>query len=67
MNGRARPIEKVAEAVAKCSAEATAYGKCILADYQSVYQGMCAKEFTQLKDCYLVRFNILRISCLVCF
>lgn len=68
--GRARPIEKFAEAVAKCGPEvgrdnllsetdtdygqATNYGKCIVADYQAVYQDMCKKEFMLLKDCYLV-------------
>ena len=36
------------------SIQAAAYGKCILADYQSVHQNMCAKEFARLKDCYLV-------------
>lgn len=36
-----------------CS-QAAAYGKCIVADYQSVHQDMCAKEFMRLKDCYLV-------------
>ena len=35
--------------------QATAYGKCILADYQSVHKDMCVKEFGVLKDCYLVR------------
>lgn len=25
-----------------------------MADYQSVYQDMCKKEFMLLKDCYLV-------------
>lgn len=34
--------------------QATAYGKCIVADYQSVHEDMCAKEFMRLKDCYLV-------------
>ncbi|KAI1616469.1 hypothetical protein EDD36DRAFT_461352 [Exophiala viscosa] len=53
MSGRVRPIEKFAEAAAKCSVEASAYGKCVLADYQSTYQDMCAKEFMRLKDCYL--------------
>ncbi|KAK5088852.1 hypothetical protein LTR05_003074 [Lithohypha guttulata] len=53
--GRARPIEKFAEAVAKCGPEAANYGKCIVADYQSTYQDMCKKEFMVLKDCYLVR------------
>ncbi|KAK5938582.1 hypothetical protein PMZ80_008771 [Knufia obscura] len=51
--GRARPIEKLAEAVGKCGPEAAHYGKCIVADYQSVHQDMCKKEFMALKDCYL--------------
>jgi len=51
--GRARPIEKFAAAAAKCSVEATVYGQCILNDYQSTYQDMCAKEFMKLKDCYV--------------
>lgn len=54
--GRTRPIETFARATAKCGVEATAYGKCILQDYQSVHQDMCAREFMRLKDCYLVRF-----------
>jgi hypothetical protein len=49
--------------------QAAAYGKCILADYQSVHQDMCAKEFARLKDCYLVRhLPFLRlIFCLTTF
>lgn len=39
--------------------QATAYGKCILADYQAVSKDMCATEFMKLKDCYLVTFNSL--------
>jgi NADH dehydrogenase [ubiquinone] 1 alpha subcomplex assembly factor 8 len=70
MPGRTRPIEKFAEAAAKCTAEVTAsfsggcddsncskgavYGKCISANYQNVSKDMCAKEFIALKDCYLV-------------
>ncbi|EEQ32030.1 conserved hypothetical protein [Microsporum canis CBS 113480] len=53
MPGRTRPIEKFAQATAKCSAEATVYGKCILADYTAVSKDMCAKEFMKLKDCFL--------------
>jgi hypothetical protein len=34
--------------------QAAAYGNCIVADYQSVHQDMCSKEFARLKDCYLV-------------
>lgn len=30
------------------------YGKCIVADYNSVHKDKCAKEFLKLKDCYLV-------------
>ena len=71
MPGRTRPIEKFAEATAKCTAEVTSmstcqsvradsskgavYGKCIAANYQNVSKDMCAKEFMALKDCYLVR------------
>ncbi|PGH09390.1 hypothetical protein AJ79_05702 [Helicocarpus griseus UAMH5409] len=51
---RTRPIEKFAKASAQCSAQATAYGKCIFADYTAVRKDMCAKEFMKLKDCYLV-------------
>ncbi|OJJ80855.1 uncharacterized protein ASPGLDRAFT_50812 [Aspergillus glaucus CBS 516.65] len=53
MTSRTRPIDKFAKATAKCSVEAAAYGKCILADYTSVHKDMCAKEFLKLKDCYL--------------
>ncbi|KIW66011.1 hypothetical protein PV04_08219 [Phialophora macrospora] len=53
LSGHTRPIEKFAAATAKCSIEAAAYGQCILKDYQSTYQDMCAKEFIKLKDCYL--------------
>jgi hypothetical protein len=41
------------------SRQAAAYGKCIVADYQSVHQDMCGKEFSRLKDCYLVRWSAL--------
>ncbi|CEO59359.1 hypothetical protein PMG11_04036 [Penicillium brasilianum] len=53
MPNRTRPVEKVAKATAKCSIEAAAYGKCVLADYNSVHKDMCAKEFMRLKDCFL--------------
>lgn len=35
--------------------QATAYGKCIVADYNAVHKDKCAKQFMRLKDCYLVR------------
>ncbi|PGH06710.1 hypothetical protein AJ80_08127 [Polytolypa hystricis UAMH7299] len=53
MPSRTRPIEKFAQATAKCSTEAAAYGKCVFADYNGVHKDMCAKEFMRLKDCYL--------------
>ncbi|EGO57151.1 hypothetical protein NEUTE1DRAFT_43828 [Neurospora tetrasperma FGSC 2508] len=49
-----RPIQRFASAVSKCSVESAAYGKCILADYNSVHKDMCVKEFMRLKDCYMV-------------
>ncbi|KAF2480107.1 hypothetical protein BDY17DRAFT_327090 [Neohortaea acidophila] len=53
MPARTRPIEKFAEATAKCTLEGAAYGKCIASNYQNVSKDMCAKEFMMLKDCYL--------------
>ncbi|KAI5456270.1 hypothetical protein BGZ63DRAFT_89503 [Mariannaea sp. PMI_226] len=50
---QARPIQKFAKAVSKCSTEATVYGKCIVADYNAVHKDKCVKEFMKLKDCYL--------------
>lgn len=34
--------------------QASVYGKCVVADYNSVHKDKCAKEFLKLKDCYLV-------------
>ncbi|KAK1979018.1 hypothetical protein LZ30DRAFT_783747 [Colletotrichum cereale] len=50
---RPRPIQKFAVAVGQCSAEASLYGKCIVADYNAVHKDKCSKEFLRLKDCYL--------------
>ncbi|CAM1509250.1 Fc.00g029890.m01.CDS01 [Cosmosporella sp. VM-42] len=50
---KTRPIQKFAKAVSHCSAEASIYGKCIVADYNAVHKDMCVKEFMKLKDCYL--------------
>ncbi|KAH8773475.1 hypothetical protein F5883DRAFT_413655 [Diaporthe sp. PMI_573] len=49
-----RPIQKFATAASKCTAESVIYGRCIVADYNSVYKDKCAAEFMKLKDCYLV-------------
>lgn len=35
------------------SSQGASYGKCIVADYQNARKDMCAKEFMQLKNCYL--------------
>jgi len=53
MPARTRPIEKFAQAIAKCSAEVSVYGKCIVADYNSVHKDKCLAEFLRLKDCYV--------------
>ncbi|KAK0612810.1 hypothetical protein B0T17DRAFT_657592 [Bombardia bombarda] len=50
---KVRPIQRFAQSVSKCSAEATVYGKCIAADYNSVHKDQCVKEFMRLKDCFL--------------
>jgi hypothetical protein len=34
--------------------QSVVYGRCIVADYNSVYKDKCAVEFMKLKDCYLV-------------
>ncbi|KAL7785141.1 hypothetical protein V8C37DRAFT_394677 [Trichoderma ceciliae] len=48
-----RPIQKLSTAVAKCAVEASAYGKCIMVDYNDITKDKCAREFLRLKDCYL--------------
>lgn len=37
--------------------QAALYGKCIVADYNSVHKDKCMNEFMKLKDCYLVSLN----------
>ncbi|KAK4130298.1 hypothetical protein BT67DRAFT_391342, partial [Trichocladium antarcticum] len=54
MQPKARPIQRFAHAVSKCSAEAAVYGKCIFVDYNSIHKDQCVKEFMKLKNCYLV-------------
>ncbi|KAK8130096.1 hypothetical protein PG999_002476, partial [Apiospora kogelbergensis] len=53
MPTRTRPIQKFAAAVSQCSPEAAVYGKCIVADFNSIHKDKCAAEFMKLKDCYL--------------
>ncbi|KAH6679593.1 hypothetical protein B0J14DRAFT_302074 [Halenospora varia] len=52
MPTRTKPIEKFAKAVGKCSAESSAYGKCIVTDYNSVHKDKCITEFMRLKNCF---------------
>ena len=35
--------------------QASIYGKCIVAEYNSVHKDKCLTEFLRLKDCYMVR------------
>ncbi|CZS96027.1 hypothetical protein WAI453_009713 [Rhynchosporium graminicola] len=53
MPTRTRPIEKLAQAIGKCTAEASVYGKCVVADYNSVHKDKCLTEFLRLKNCYI--------------
>ncbi|KAK4187593.1 hypothetical protein QBC35DRAFT_498357 [Podospora australis] len=43
--------------------QASVYGKCIVADYNSVHKDKCAAEFMKLKNCYLVRTSIAYSAC----
>jgi hypothetical protein len=42
--------------------QAVEYGKCVVADYNSVHKDKCVKEFLKLKDCYLVRRDSVSVS-----
>ncbi|TQS35958.1 hypothetical protein Golomagni_03607 [Golovinomyces magnicellulatus] len=57
MISRTRPISKFAKLVTICSTEAAVYGKCIIADYNTVHKDKCLSEFLRLKDCYIVIFT----------
>ncbi|RMZ69836.1 conidiophore development hymA [Pyrenophora seminiperda CCB06] len=50
MPGRTRPIDKLATAAAKCSAESSLYGKCIFADYNN------HSSLKMRMDCFVLRF-----------
>jgi hypothetical protein len=52
-----RPIQKLAKATSQCGPEASVYGKCIVADYNSVHKDKCAKEFMRLKNCVLAAYK----------
>jgi len=54
---RVRPIEKFAAAVASCTTESTAYGKCIVADYNNVSKDKCLTEFLKLQQCYTAAYK----------
>ncbi|PHH51489.1 hypothetical protein CFIMG_000218RA [Ceratocystis fimbriata CBS 114723] len=49
-----RPVRRIAAAATQCSTEATIYGKCIVADYNSVHKNKCAEEFLRLKNCFMI-------------
>lgn len=34
------------------------YGKCIVADYNSVHKDKCLDDFLRLKNCYMVRHKL---------
>ncbi|KAI5862250.1 hypothetical protein GGS23DRAFT_114622 [Durotheca rogersii] len=53
MPPRPRPIQKFATAASQCSAEAAVYGKCVVADYNSVHKDKCLAEFLRLKECFV--------------
>ena len=40
--------------------QASVYGKCIVADYNSVHKDKCLTEFLRLKNCYLVSIPVFK-------
>ena len=48
---RSKGVGLLAQGVATCSTQATAYGQCVTAKYQDVHKDMCAKEFEAFKQC----------------
>ncbi|KAI5789741.1 hypothetical protein DFH27DRAFT_209933 [Peziza echinospora] len=46
-----RPLERFAKSVAKCTPQASEYGKCIVADYNNVHKDKCLAQFMRLKEC----------------
>ncbi|KAI6134488.1 hypothetical protein EDD17DRAFT_1492649 [Pisolithus thermaeus] len=46
------PLRRLAiHSTTTCSAEATAYGKCILATYADVRKDVCKREFEKFGQC----------------
>lgn len=57
---RARPIQRLAlHSTVTCSAQATVYGKCILATYTDVKKDICKEEFAAFKDCIQKAVSII--------
>jgi len=52
-----KPLDKFAKAVAGCSIEAAAYGRCVVEDYNALYKDKCLKQFLKLKTCYQAAFK----------
>lgn len=47
-----RPIKRLAfHATTTCSAQATAYAKCIIATYTDVTKDICKDEFNRFRSC----------------
>ncbi|KAL1930906.1 hypothetical protein VTP01DRAFT_10043 [Rhizomucor pusillus] len=48
---KAKGVRLLAQGVASCSAQATAYGKCVASRYQDVHKDLCVKEFEAFRQC----------------
>ncbi|KAI9256582.1 hypothetical protein BDA99DRAFT_562020 [Phascolomyces articulosus] len=48
---RSKGVSLLAQGVASCSTQATAYGQCVASRYQDVHKDMCVKEFEAFKQC----------------
>ncbi|PFH54944.1 hypothetical protein XA68_11520 [Ophiocordyceps unilateralis] len=48
---RTRNVRSLAAAAAQCSAEASDYGRCAVADFTTLGKDKCLKEFLKLEQC----------------
>ncbi|KAK9472236.1 uncharacterized protein V1510DRAFT_417699 [Dipodascopsis tothii] len=54
MGGRStKPLEKLAKAAYSCGPLASAYGQCVLRNYDQNTKGMCTKQFVAFKSCVM--------------
>ncbi|KIK95173.1 hypothetical protein PAXRUDRAFT_141312 [Paxillus rubicundulus Ve08.2h10] len=57
------PLKRLAlHSTTTCSAQATSYGKCILATYTDVRKDSCKQEFEKFGQCLRQAVRLLQVS-----